>query len=253
VTSVCPDTGELGKWIRPHLRYDPSFEHVPPPPSEPVPDDVDHDPNEEHHIHVLDRSAEGSVRKLPARRSSGVYRKPPSKEEAEAQLQVKTTLQRARSSFVNHVKPEAERQAALSAFGSHKFRKSLSAEEVTVVCKQTGEIGKWVRPTIHYDESSEHVPPPPAGPVPADLPPVEDEEHHVHVFDKNARGSIRKVPSRRKSAGVYRSSASDGSKPEVTVGVKASDVQVEGTAQPYDTNYEASNALSAGMAAVKVS
>ena len=81
---------------------------------------------------------------------------------AEAQKARADFVKRKSSSFIANAKrPEEEKQKAMAAFKSDKFSKSLSAQEVKAVCPMTGEEDTWIRPTIHFDESPDHVPPPP--------------------------------------------------------------------------------------------
>jgi len=227
IVTVDKDTGDIGRWVQPTIHYDESFEHVPPPPAGPPPADAHVDDDAEHTIKVLDRSAEGSMRTLLTRKSSGVYRKPPSMEDAKAAMEdveerskhiAAAKSQRRKSSFkVNAKRPEHERQACLKEFERHK---SLTAEEVVHVCQDTGDIGRWIRPTIHYDESFEHVPPPPAGPPPADAHAADDAAHHVHVLDRKASGSMRKIPVSRRTSGIYRAPPTGGD------ALKTSDVDI---------------------------
>ena len=113
-------------------------------------------------------------------------------------------LSKSKSSFqVETEETDEQRAKALDAFRKSKFSKSMTAEEITAVDPETGKAGKWVRPTLHYDPSSDHVPPPPPGPIPEDVlaQPLPEEFVPLAVAEKGQ--SVRRVLTRRAS-GVNR-------------------------------------------------
>ena len=160
VTAIDPESGQEGKWVRPHLRYDPSSEHVPPPPPGPIPKDI--------------LAQESPPKRVLTKRSSGVSFAPPpppseTAEESKPPMLSKATGSHKSSFAVNTASGEEERAATLDAFRTGKFSKSLTAEVMLSIDPESGQEGKWVRPHLRYDPSSEHVPPPPPGPIPDDV------------------------------------------------------------------------------------
>ena len=74
----CPLTGQNGKWIRPNLHYDDDAKHVPPPPAEPIPEELKAAPVEsDSHVEmeVMDDAHPEGKRKVMARKASGVFTK----------------------------------------------------------------------------------------------------------------------------------------------------------------------------------
>ena len=207
VTAVDKETGEVGRWIRPNLHFDPSPSHVPPPPAEPVPEDVLKAPRPPATVPmaVQDDKAPGRRSLILAKTSAGVYVKPPSSEQAGDVLAARKSVEHKRASFVAEAaRPRELREESLKAIKSSKFRKSLTADEVVTLDQTTGELGRWVRPRLTFDPSAEHVPPPPAEPVPADIlaKPPPPMTVPMTVQDNSAPGRKSLIMVRRTS-GTY--------------------------------------------------
>jgi len=227
ITAVDPETGAQGKWVRPNVHYDPSPEHVPPPPPEPIPEELlsqpPPPPDEPVPLQALDPQAR-TKRMLLTKRSSGVFQAPPpppplpdgaSSTKAVAfttgasdRAPSKPSLLKKKSSFKVEVSAADERAKALAAFGKGIFSKSLTAEEITAIDPETGVEGKWVRPNLHYDPSPAHVPPPPPGPIPAEVlaqpKPTGEEIVPLPVLDVSlaSEGGVQTVVWAKRSSGI---------------------------------------------------
>jgi hypothetical protein len=210
VTTVHPETNELGKWIRPRLTFDASSEHVPPPPPEPIPTELllEPPPPPVVPMAVADSKAPNRKSVVLARATSGVFRsnsQSSSTLTAEASSKLEASKKKARASFMREAtKPEEERKQTLHAFRSSKFRKSLTADEMVTVDPTTNELGKWIRPRLTFDTSSEHVPPPPEEPIPPEIlaKPPPPMLVPMAVADKTAPGRKSLIMVRRTS-GTY--------------------------------------------------
>jgi hypothetical protein len=215
VQAVDPETGEAATWVRPHLRFDPSPDHVPPPPG-PLPDDLKDatdgaalDPGWTLVQPMAVGGRGGSRASVLAKASAGTYLAP---ERAEV---FKQSFAKRRKSYL------VEAAAAPTALerwkkvnedvASGRFQQ-LTAAEVTTIDPETGEAISWVRPELHYDPSSEHVPPPPPAPPNTPIPPPDAAAlpegavlvQPMAVKSRAGRGSVLA----RASAGTYRKEGS---------------------------------------------
>jgi hypothetical protein len=241
-------TADGKKWVRPRLHYDASSEHVPPPPPGPIPDDVLAMPpvlnaagettQEAVSMPVLRQGASGGVTKVATRASAGVYRSPAAVAKAKVHW----------------------RKAALAVSATTAF-KNLTIEEVMDAASGT----KWLRPNLHYDASSEHVPPPPAGPIPDDVlakPPALGAEGQstqkpvaMTVLDQTLTSGSRTLKTRA-SAGVDRKTETAAKakklwkKAAVTVKVSSAFVDVI-SATSADSSVDTSDAIMASVLDVK--
>ena len=176
IMAIDPLTGAEGKWVRPKIKFDSSSEHVPPPPKGPVPT-YNQVGGGKVPMPVI---SEGKAAVKMVRATSGVF-KAGATGATRSSLSAMTDEQKAAmaksmfkskksSSFIaNTGLTDEERAAALEAYKNSKFSKSLTAEEIMAIDPLTGAEGKWVRPKITFDASSEHVPPPPMEHIPEEL------------------------------------------------------------------------------------
>ena len=166
LTAIDPETGLEGKWVRPKITFDKSSDHVPPPPSGPVPTFNLPPGGGKVPLPVQHGDAAKAVM---AKASSGVFKvgskgadvsklskpipedKLLTDEQKAAKARSMFTSKKSSSFIANTGLSEEERKAALEAYKNSKFSKSLTAEELTAIDPLTGEQGKWVRPKIKFD------------------------------------------------------------------------------------------------------
>ena len=254
VTAVNPETGEEGKWVRPKIMFDASPEHVPPPPPGLVPTFGLPAGGGRVPIKVMDAKSEGGTRVVMAKAVSGKFpaaMRESAKSSSDGFKEMSASLGAKRRSSVNAVgavpvsesvsasmkaraksvalksssfgveaRSEAEVKEVVETFKRSSFRKSITADALVTEDPLTGKKGTWVRPHLHFDPSSEHIPPPPSEPVPAELStaPSGGGAVPMEVLDESSRQGRRTLMARANS-GVFK-------KPEKTKTVEVEVVNV---------------------------
>jgi hypothetical protein len=203
---------------------------------------------------AIDKGASTGVRRVSTRASAGIYRG------VETSNLEGPAVRAAEQGAGGHQAKTLWRKAALAVSATTAF-KNLTIEEVMDAASGT----KWLRPNLHYDASSEHVPPPPAGPIPDDVlakPPALGAEGQstqkpvaMTVLDQTLTSGSRTLKTRA-SAGVYRKTETAAKakklwkKAAVTVKVSSAFVDVI-SATSADSSVDTSDAIMASVLDVK--